>query len=161
MANKQTQRQAAETLADKALERKERVQERINAETPFNADPEKNIQVLAQKAYPRNKAEQERYADKIKASLEKHVKGSIDELWKFLKEQHCENTAIIEGILHFFAGKRGENEIALERFLKPTFLPAESNLDKVYVAERKTTIEKTKNELADLLDEIRASNPGV
>lgn len=153
---KNAQTGAPESLAEKAHERKERISERINAESSFDKNPNTNIQTLAQKAYPDDTAEQERYAAKIKASLEKHVNGSIEDLWKYLEENYCETTAIIEGILHFFAGKRGEKEIALEKFLRPLRLPAESDLDKVYQEEKQNTVLETKKKLTALLEEIQA-----
>lgn len=153
-----TQTSGSETLADKAQERKERINEPINAETTFSKNPDININTLAQKAYPNNTAEQERYAAKIKASLEKHVNGSIEELWKYLEKNYCETTAIIEGILHFFAGGKGEKEIGLEKFLKPLLLPAESDLNKVYTQEKEKTILDTKSKLTALLEEIAAKS---
>lgn len=156
MAMKNAQPSPDKTLAEKVLERKERINEPLNAETTFDKDPNKNIQTLAEKAYENSPAEQERYAAKIKASLEKHVNGSIEDLWKYLADNYCETTAIVEGILHFFAGAKGEKEIGLEKFLKPATLSAESDIDKVHMEEKAKTILETKSKLTALLEEITA-----
>jgi len=149
------------SLANKAKERDEKINERINAETPFGHNPKNNISTLAQKAYPENKAEQERYKAKITASLEKYVKGSIEDLWKYLESKYCKKTAIIEGILRFYAGEKGENEITLTKFLNPPELSATLPLDDALEESRANTLVETKTKLAGLLDEIRAKNPNV
>ncbi|MBU1953709.1 hypothetical protein KKH03_01915 [Patescibacteria group bacterium] len=133
--------------------------EPINAETRFNHNPDTNISALAEKAYPENKAEQERYKAKIIASLEKYVKGSIDELWQYLESKYCTTTKIVEGILRFFSGDR--KEIALTRFLRPPDLSATLPLDDALEQSREATLTGTKAKLAALLDEIRANNPNV
>lgn len=153
MAMQKAQPSKNKTLAEKAQERKERINEPLNAESSFDKDPNKNIQALAEKAYQNDPAEQERYAAKIKASLEKHVNGSIEELWKYLEENYCDTTKIIEGVLHFLAGKK---EIGLEKFLKPATLSAESDIDKVHMEEKAKTILETKSKLTALLEEITA-----
>lgn len=150
---------ADKSLAEKAMERKERMEEPLNAETRFSPNPEKNIQMLAQEAYPGNKAEQERYGQKIKASLEAHLKEgqSMESLWKYLKENICQTSAIIEGILRFFAGVKGEKEISIAQFLKPIEIRAESNLHETLREERQKEISKTKSDLMALLAEIQGN----
>jgi len=155
MPKQQSNRLAESTESQSQLEA-------VNAQAEFRPDdPEGNIAELAEKAFPGNIEEQERYKAKIIASLEKHVNGSKEELWAYLKSKYTKVTAIIEGILRFFAGEVGEDEVGLEKFLKPMHLPAESNLDKAYMAQRTEAIENTKTQLTALLDEIRAQNPNV
>lgn len=153
---------ADKSLAEKAMERKERMEEPLNADTRFSPNPEKNIKMLSEQAYPGNKAEQERYAEKIKASLEAHLQEgeNMESLWKYLRENLCQTSAIIEGILRFFAGVKGENEISIAKFLKPIEIRAESNLHETLREERQKEISKTKNDLMALLAEIQ-SNPST
>lgn len=143
-------------LGEIAKERREKMMEPLNAETRFSPNPDKNIQLLAQAAYPENQKEQERYAGKIKASLEAHLKEgeSMESLWTYLKANYCQTSAIIEGILRFFAGQKGEKEIGIAQFMKPIEIKAESNLHETLVVERKTQIEKTRTELSTLLAEL-------
>lgn len=149
------------SLVERAKERDEKINERLNAETAFDRNPDKNIAALAEQAYPQDKAEQERYKAKILASLEKYVKGSIGELWEYLEKRYCKTTAIIEGILRFFAGEKGEKEIPLTKFLNPAELPAESDLDIALGEARESTVSEAQTKLAALLEEIRANNPNV
>lgn len=153
---------ADKSLAEKAMERKERMEEPLNADTRFSPNPEKNIQMLAAEAYPGNKAEQERYGEKIKVSLETHLKEgeSMETLWKYLKENICQTSSIIEGILRFFAGVKGEKEISIAKFLKPIEIRAESNLHETLREERQKEIVKTKNDLMALLAEVQG-NPST
>lgn len=150
---------APSTLEEAVKEREEGL-EPVNVKAPFNPEsPDKTFNELTAKAFPGNPQEQARYKAKIIASLEKHVKGSIDELWSFLKKRYCRLTAIIEGILRFYSDEAGKQEIGLEQFLKPVEFGAESNLDKAYTERRETTIKSTRTQLASLLDEIREQNP--
>lgn len=148
-------------LAEKAKERQERILEPVNAETRFSPDPDRNIGQLAEKAFPGNKEEQERYSEKIKTSLKAHLNEgvTIESLWTYLKEQYCQTTAIIEGILRFFAGTRGEKEISLAKFLRPLEIEADSNLHKTLNEERDKQINTTRSALTDLMAEIKAQNP--
>ena len=147
-------------LAEKAKELEESILEPVNAVTRFSTDPDKNIRLLANEAFPDDTAEQERYAGKIKASLEKHLKDGMDieKLWKYLKDNYCETTAIIEGILRCFEGEVGEKEIGIAQFLKPVRIEAESILHKTLSEERKMQISSTKLALNDLLAKIK-KNP--
>jgi|GEM_PF-2292395 len=151
---------ADKSLAEKAKERKERMEEPLNADTRFSPDPEKNIKLLSEQAYPGDKAEQERYASKIKTSLEAHLKEgeNMESLWKYLKENLCQTSAIIEGILRFFAGEKGEKEISIAKFLKPIEVRAESNLHETLREERQKEITKTRSDLQSLLAEIQGNS---
>lgn len=161
MPNPNKQSSHAESLMERVKERDEQIKERVNAQVEFQTDAEENIRALAEKAYPSDPEEQDRYAAKIRASLEKYLKEdkTLNDLWEYLGGKNCNLTAIVQGILHFYEGKKvGEKEIGLEGFLKPFSLPAERTLDKVYMSERQETIAKAKTDLASLLDEIREAN---
>jgi hypothetical protein len=148
-------------LAEIAKERREKILEPLNAETRFSPDPDKNIQLLAQAAYADKPEEQQRYAEKIKASLKAHLKDSesMESLWAYLKANYCQTTAILEGILRFFAGEKGEKEIGIAQFMKPIEIKAESNLHETLVEERKTQIQNTRTELSALLAELGQKLP--
>lgn len=161
MAQDKTRSRQPESLVEAAKQAEEQIKERVNAQTEFQSDAEANIQTLAEKAYPNDPEEQERYANKIKASLEKYLEEgkTIDDLWNYMGGKNCNLTAIVQGILHFYEGKKvGEKEISLEGFLKPFSLPAESMLDKTLTSKRKETIQTARNDLASLLEEIREAN---
>lgn len=150
-----------ESLVEAAKQAEEQIKERVNAQTEFQSNADENIRALAEKAYPNNAEEQERYANKIKASLEKYLQDgkTIDDLWQYMGGKNCNLTAIVQGILHFYEGNKvGEKEIGLEDFLKPFSLPAESMLDKTLMAKRKETISTARSDLASLLEEIREVN---
>ncbi|MCA9374164.1 MAG: hypothetical protein R3B71_05780 [Candidatus Gracilibacteria bacterium] len=150
-----------ESLVEAAKQAEEQIKERVNAQTEFQSDAETNIRTLAEKAYPNDSEEQERYTNKIKASLEKYLQEgkTIDDLWKYMEGKNCSLTAIVQGILHFYEGKKvGEKEIGLEDFLKPFSLPAESALDKTLMSKRQETIQTARSDLASLLEEIREAN---
>lgn len=151
------------TLAERAEAREKREKEPLSAETRFSNNPDRNISLLAEKAYPENKAEQSRYAEKIKNSLTVHLKEgvTIQQLWAHLESKHCQTTAIIEGILRFFAGQKGEDEISIAEFLKPVRIEAKTSLEKEMATVREEQVSKTKSDLASLLAEIRGSNPNL
>jgi hypothetical protein len=151
------------SLAEKGRDFVERQMEPLNAETRFHTDADENIKALAREAKPGNPQEQERYANKIKASLQAHLKDdvSIEQLWSFLKTEYCQTTSIIEGILRFFAGVKGEKEINIEKFLKPIEIKANPLLKTVREQEREQQISATKLALNDLLSEIKAGNPSL
>ncbi|HLG25448.1 MAG TPA: hypothetical protein VI588_01480 [Candidatus Gracilibacteria bacterium] len=149
-------------LAELAKERDERIREPVSVETKFNSDPDAVMAKLAEQAYPNDKAEQARYAEKIKASLEEHLRVSVAELWKYLDRHDCKTAAIIEGILRFYAGEKGKFEIGVGRFLKSAVFSAESNLDKTMTGEAMEALKKnTREQLTSLLAEIRSGNPNM
>jgi hypothetical protein len=150
-------------LAQRARERDERINERLSCETRFSPDSKRNIDDLARAAYPEKPEEQARYAEKITASLRAHLKEgeSMDSLWAYLKQNYCQTTAIIEGLLRFFAGNKGEKEIQIGQFLKPFQLEAESNLHKTKNEVRNEVFDTTRTQLASLLAELQAQNPDL
>lgn len=159
MAPGQNKPSGRKTLAEAARERDEKLRERVNAQVEYQSDAEENIRALAEKAYPNDAEEQNRYAGKIRASLEKYIRDdkTLEDLWGYLGGEKCNLTAIVQGILHFYRGEKvGEDEINLDDFLKPLRLPAESDLSKEYMSARTETILNTKKELTSLLEEIQA-----
>lgn len=150
-------------LAEKGRDFAERQLERLDAETRYSTDADTNINALARAAKPGDPEEQERYAAKIKTSLQAHLKEdvTIQQLWNHLKNEYCQTTAIIEGILRFFAGAKGEKEIIIAQFLKPVEIPANPMLKTTLESERSKHIEATKTALSDLLKEIKADNPSL
>ena len=161
MANTQTKSpDKPNELGQKGLDYEERQLERINVETPFSPNADRNITALAETGFA-DLEQRKRYKEKIIASLKAHLKDdvSIDDLWKYLEKNYCQTTAIIEGILRFFAGSKGENEIGIAKFLKPVEIPADPMLRTVLDQERAKEIDKTKTALNDLLAEIKANNP--
>jgi len=148
------------SLAARAEARENREKEPLNADTRFSSNPDKNIRMLAERAHPESREEQDRYAAKIKNSLSVHMQDgkTVEQLWKFLVSKNCQTTAIIEGILRFFAGQKGENEIAISEFLKPVRIEAKTSLEKEMGKVRTEQITKTRSDLQTLLAEIKVSN---
>jgi len=146
-------------LGQAAQEAQEKIREPINSETRFSTDPDKNMGMLAKTAYPNDIENQERYAAKIKASLEAHLKEgeSIHALWEYLAKEFCQTTAIIEGILRFFAGEKGEKEINIGKYLKSMEFEATSSIEKTKSAQHEKLVAQTRTELSALLAEIRGS----
>lgn len=151
------------SLAKRAEARENREKEPLNADTRFSANPDKNIRMLAERAHPESQAEQNRYAQKIKDSLAAHMQDgkTVEQLWKFLESKFCQTTAIIEGILRFFAGQKGEGEISIAEFLKPVRIEAKTSLEKTMGEVRAEQITKTHTDLQALLAEIKGSNPDL
>lgn len=148
------------SIGKKTKELREQQLEPLNAETNFIPDADRNIMALSRTCFPENPQEQERYANKIKNSLKIHLKDNVTiaQLWDYLKNEYCQTTAIIEGILKFFAGVKGEKEINIEKFLKPTEINANPLEKTVIEQERENQIINTKKELSALLAEIKAGN---
>jgi hypothetical protein len=143
-------------------DREKRKLEPVNSESIF-LDPDKTIKNLADKAFPENDAEQARYAEKIKLSLEAHMKkgDNIDTLWAYLKSRYCQTAAIITGLLHFFAGKKGENEISIARFLKPIEIPGKSAYRETTDIEKGKEVEKTKSALLSFWTDLKKDHPDL
>ena len=163
MANTQTKNlDNPNRIGQLTEDREKRKLEPVNTETLF-LDPDKTINNLSKGAFPENEAEQARYAEKIKLSLQAHLKEgeNIDTLWAYLKSKYCQTAAIIVGLLHFFAGVKGENEISIAGFLKPMDIPGESPYAETTKIEKGKEMEKTRTALSSLLDEIKAGNPDL
>jgi hypothetical protein len=154
-------KETTSTLAQRAIERKERVNEPLNTETDFQDNPEQNISALARAAFPENPQEQKRYEDKITRSLRAHLlEGqSMESLWQYLRQNYCRTTAILAGLLRFFAGKKGENEIGIERFLKPFQVEKQSNLQNTKIEMHSEVVADTRTRLAELMAELEAQKP--
>jgi len=151
----------AETLTDFAKAAQEAHESNsVNSECRFSPNPETNIGRLAQNAYPNNPEKQEYYKAKIMASLEAWLAPgvSIQALWDYCASQYCQTTAIIEGILKFFAGEKGEKEINISKYLKPISLEATSTEEKVERAKKAEILGKTRLELKALLAEIQSGH---
>jgi len=150
-------------LAELANAKEKQLREPLNADSRFSINPVENILNLAKKAYPKNQAEQDRYAKKIQASLENHLKDgvSINALWDYLKNNYCQTTAIIEGVLKFFSGTKSEKEIQITQFLKPPELTVETILEKTKNAKRTEMVNSTRQNLQQLLAELKESMPNL
>lgn len=145
---------------EKADDVQERISETINASTEFNPNPDKNISNLAEKAYPKDKAEQERYAEKISASLRDYIKGEnpINDLWDFLSEQNCAQTTIVEGILRFFNNIK--KEINISEFQK-NIQTAPDTVTESFKEGRKEKFASTMANLQELMKEIQSKNTNI
>jgi len=131
----------------------------VNCECRFSPDAEKNCDMLGKAAYPNNPEKQEYYKAKIMASMEAWLaKGvSMQDLWSYCANQYCQTTAIIEGILKFFAGEKGEKEINISKFLKPVEYVGTSTTQEVNETFKKNILAQTRNDLSALLAEIKSA----
>jgi hypothetical protein len=82
---------------------------------------------------------------------------TMENLWQDLKERNCKTTQIIAGLLKFYDGQN--NELGLNKYLKPLEFKATSTLDKAANTLKVETLAKTRASLQDLLAEIKANNP--
>lgn len=138
----------------------DRAKEPISSEAPFSTNPDTVMKKLAREAFPDNETEQSRYGQKIKASLEEHLKITIQQLWEYLEKKGCKTASIIEGILRFYAGKKGENEIGIGRFLK-TIFSAETSADKNLAAGQELLKTDIKAQLLAFAQELKSSHPDL
>lgn len=151
------------SFVDQHRERMETVQEQVNGKVPFNEDAHKNAEELAKVIYKDKPEKIERYKEKILRSLEKHLAEgkTIEDLWSWLKEQHCTTTAIIKGLLRFFGettdeeGKKVEKELNIAGFLKPPRIKATSEEGESIAMLHAKEIQNTRQSLSDLLAEIQ------
>lgn len=148
-------------LAQRTQDLITRTLEPVNAQSPF-LDPETTIRNLSMGAFPQDKAEQERYAEKIKLSLQAHLKdGNINTLWAELKNKYCTTAGILTGLLHFFAGKINENEIDISGLLNKPQMPGKSYTAETVSIDKNQVRENAKSNLMAFVKELQQSNPNI
>ncbi|MBD3328186.1 hypothetical protein GF340_02660 [Candidatus Peregrinibacteria bacterium] len=148
-------------LGEKYEQKQELIKERVNSgPIAFIDDVKQNIDQLASAVY-KNPEEQKRYRGKIEASIRSWLMPGVtmENLWQDLKERNCTTTQIIAGLLKFYDGQN--NEIGLNKYLKPLEFKATSTLDKAADTLKTETLAKTRASLQDLLAEIKAENPNL
>ena len=123
----------------------------INASTKFDPDFDKVFEELGAQANKKNPGID---AATIKLNFIKTLKQgkSLEEAFDYLKTQNCQTAAIIKGLICFFAGEVGANEISLEDFLQPreAKIGGDETLTQKYLILRQKFLGETMEALASI-----------
>jgi hypothetical protein len=134
---------------------------------PFIGVYEQDIQALAESVHPNETDKQENFKIRLKGSFEKALKPpaeqTVQQLWQYLVEKFCISQAIIEGMLQFFtqdAQTKEHKVIQIGQFMEGFEMKATNVADENNIVAREDLNKQTQTQLAALLAEIKAANPG-
>jgi hypothetical protein len=127
----------------------------VNVDANFDSDPDKVFEALGRETEKVNPA---LTAKAIKKSfMDTLASGkTIEEAWAFLQSKDCQTAAVVKGLLKFFAGQVGTNEIKLTEFFKPYEMKigGPETLRYAYLKLRQKMLVQSMQALASMQDEL-------
>lgn len=125
-----------------------------NGFSKFYKDIEKSLKGLAENIFPTNEYNQRAYEEAILASLAETISTEIGvkDFWAAIANAGCKELKIDNGHLSFYKNKKEKLDIT--PYTQAIIFEAHSSLSEQRALERKQKIEKAKQQLEELLEEI-------